>query len=1473
MKSDANEIAIVGLSFEFPNTNSLDKLWEGLLKGSCFYNIDCKKKNNNEVSAFGSVKNIEGFDYRFFGYSYKEACYMDPQHRLLLQHSFNALENAGYMNKNSIPVTGVFASASINRYLSHNLSGQVNPDSEDEIVLGNTNDFLATRIAYKLGLKGPALNIQSGCSSSLSSLHSARISLLTNQCEMALVGAVSLSAPHDHGYKYSKEGIRSKNGEIRAFDKDASGTVFTNGIAVIVLKKLVDAKAASDNILGIISSSALNNDGDKKASFTAPSSISQAQVIAKAMRIAKIGPENMVLLEAHGTGTNIGDPIEFNALQKIFSKNDIASSRCALQTIKSNVGHLDTVSGLAGIIKAILVLKNKKIPPQINFKEENPKLDLKNSGLYINETEINLKNNDLLDKYAGVSAFGIGGTNAHVILRMPNNKAVNNNEDSNKNRGLILLSAKSNYSFNELCKKYIKYSAENVQNNVANISYTSMIGRMDMPIRKAVFANSMQNLAEEVKKIKIPEAVAQNKIKPVVFLFPGQGSQYLNMGRQLYKASNIFKESLDRNLDTLEKLANKDFVNILFNSDVSSQSLYKTENTQPILLAFEVSLAEYLQKINIKPAALLGHSLGEFTALVVSKVLSFKDAARLVLKRSELMSKTPFGKMLSVICEREALKTIIPDNLDIAAWNTSNLVTVSGACDAIDDFVIKCNKLEIITQPLPTKHAFHSRLLDSILDEFRLELQKVEFKKPLIPIVSNLDGKLLSYERLSDVNYWLQQMRYPVEFIACVTFLKNNYNPIFMEVGPGVTLKTLTDRILFSDKKRQVINTLPHPKDKIDAMQVIQQNIGVLWENGHNIDWSKISSQTGLCKRIPIPVYSFELKKCWVNSNEKLVNHKISNKPGAYHSFWKQKSKTGTKISLDDYKIIVTNDHNLDFKSYDNFELKQASNEEEINALILGLQNESKPIIIINLCLNEISSFENAFYLLKITKACEKLDKRQKVKKLFMITSKAIALQSNVVPEAASLQTAVKVINQEKALFKCRLIDLNLSLNLELKKYNNWQDEILDEICYDNIEPLVALRCEERFIEDFEYLPLLEDEVEPQSISQDDFNGSIVILGGSGHVGMQYAKAILRNTTQKIFLVQRSFVDKNKLCAAHEINEILRERLHILSADIADHQQLLKACNKAISIGGKISTLIHAAGVDASMHYKLLNDVDTDFYEKCFYAKRNGLINIVKITKEINVSHCHIISSISSTLGGIGMFVYGSLHAYIDNFVLDQQRKNKLKWTSINWEAWEFGTNDDEPEDFQQGAFGEHLDALAIKPEVGCNIISSLWGRLDKPVVISSSNLIERYNNWVLGQVNVKDMNNVLTKDERPEMQIKYESPVNDIEKSICSIWSNILAIDNIGANDNFFELGGHSLMALQMVSILNKTFNQNLSIIDLFQFPTIRKLTEKIIKKDCKDNIKQKTRQRAQAKSNALQKVVIKRKLLKKEISKTKEK
>lgn len=1454
MKNQKDGVAIIGMSFKFPGVNHADDLWAGLLAKKIFYerHDPYVKSNPNLVNAWGGVNDPSLFDYRFFNYSFREACYIDPQQRLLLEHSWHAMEAAGYMFKSMMPTTAVYASASINRYLHSNLNCAIESDSEDDIVIGNLADFLATRIAYKLGLTGPALTIQCGCSSGLAALHQARIALLTGQAEMALIGAVSLSAPNDKGYRYQPDGIRSKDGLVRPFDNAASGTVFTNGVVALVLKPLSHAIKDADNILGVIAASALSNDGSNKASFTAPSVKSQIKAIQKTLRISGIKADQIALVEAHGTGTIIGDPIEFSALNYALSEANADS--CALQSIKANLGHLDTASGLAGVIKACLVLKNRIIPPQTNFSIINSAIPLRDSPFFINDHEKNFPPNK---NYVGINALGIGGTNAHVLLTTTDSyishsekkliyeqsENVSENKKVSTNEGLLLLSAASRETFSELIENYQQATI----NDYVAAARTTQLGRTSFSLRKSIYLRENISLKEQLSSINV-DAAKNSSNKLPVYLFPGQGAQFPKMGGKLYRISSIFRQSFDKKLAILEKISNKNYKAAWLDSN--NEVINLTCFTQPILLAFEVALAEYLHQLNALPCALLGHSLGEYAALVVSQAIEFEVAARLVIARANLMSKTKPGAMCSVIIDKEQLMIMMPNDIDIAALNAPNLFTLSGPLESVNKFFEKLEREKIHAQMLKVSHAFHSHLLDPILDDYANYLDKVKFYQPTIPIVSSKDGKELSYDQIKSPRYWQHQMRYPVNFIAAVQTAYSDFSTLMVEAGPGTVLQNLSKQILAS-QPHEMASIMAHPLEQNRFNERLYQVLGLLWEHGSAINWAKVSDEFSAGKRLTLPLTPLKKARCWI---EEATSQAETKKLSLYRQTWSvsfdliqpcEKTKTENWLVLHGEENGLEN-HFLEALSQyvDKITVKTIENLLALKDISLNV-DENKHNVPINVVIlfrsskKEVIPFCQSLLILQKVFQIFIAKYSNDIRRVIIVTQSATALQSVIDPANAALTTAVKTLNQEYGNLSPRLIDIAGEFT---------HPNLIEELFLITAPPIVVLRQGERFVESFEELipnaqhhHALNNQhlAAPYEEIKHDKKTAVIIFGGSGYIGLQYAEMLAINTPHNIYLAQRTILNssdvchKQKLLQLNKIKQLAPGRIFQVQCDVREKDQVL-SLGKKIACNEIIDTVIISAGVDASMHYRFLKDTDDSFCFDSFNSKISGLINVAELAKQLTISHCHVVSSIASNLGGIGMFVYGALHACLDALSTRYEKNGLFRWSRLNWEAWEFNTDSELPEEFGKNGFGSHLNSLAIQPSDGQYLLKEIWSSIQGNYIVSNVNLAHRYRQWVNNHRAIdllakhKDVH--FSKAPRPELQNLYVGPDNKTEEMILAIWSELLAIKGIGINDNFFALGGHSLLALKMINKINSQFQSQISIVDIFEYPTVGQLSQYLL-------------------------------------------
>ncbi|MGE5944181.1 MAG: amino acid adenylation domain-containing protein [Flavobacteriales bacterium] len=884
-KKSHSDIAIIGMAGRFPGANTIKELWKVLKEGKetiSFFTEDeldsfISKSLTNDplyVRARGTVPSAKTFDAAFFGINPKLAEAMDPQQRLFLEIAWEILEQSGYLpnsfNNNKYKI-GVYAGTGTNTYFKNNIHPNeelINDIGVMQVNSVNEKDYIASRTAYHLNLKGPAVSVQSACSTSLLAVATAVEAIRNNQCEMALAGGSSVTAPINSGHLYQEGSMLSADGHCRPFDADAKGTVFSDGAGIVLLKSLEAAENDGDKIYGIIKGVGVNNDGGYKGSFTAPSATGQADVIKKALTDAQIAPNTLSYIETHGTATPIGDPIEFEGLQMAFGEQD-SKNYCAIGSIKSNMGHLTAAAGVTGLIKTVLAMHYKQIPPSLGFEKPNPAIDFENSPFYVNSKLSPWKSETL--RRAGVSSFGVGGTNVHVILEEYQNKNIVSG--SGRPFELLTWSAKTQNSVLGYKSALGHYLKDNSDIPLADVAYSLHMTRDNFSHRSFILSKSNTDASEnlintESKSIKnhilklIPEEIA--------FLYTGQGAQYLQMGRSLYENEKVYRDAIDVCAELLRDNLELDIRDIIF-PDASSnlkeleEKLNNTKFTQPALFATEYALTQLWLSWGIKPTLLCGHSIGEFVAAHISGVFSLKDALHLIATRGKLMSELPKGSMLSVRMPIEKLEFLVPKSLSIAAINSSQSCVVAGHAQDIEAFEKTLISHDVTCKILATSHAFHSFMMDPILASFKFEVDKIEKNIPRIPIVSTATGTWLSDSEALNSDYWTNHLRHTVLFGNAVSTILELEDPILLEIGPGHTLTTLArqqsaGKILtaFASLPSE-IKDMPH-----NDYQTLLNTLGSLWLHGLSPDWKSFYSQQQR-QKINLPSYVFDKKLCWID--------------------------------------------------------------------------------------------------------------------------------------------------------------------------------------------------------------------------------------------------------------------------------------------------------------------------------------------------------------------------------------------------------------------------------------------------------------------------------------------------------------------------------------------------------------------------------------------------------------------------------
>ncbi|HKH49695.1 MAG TPA: beta-ketoacyl synthase N-terminal-like domain-containing protein, partial [Thermoanaerobaculia bacterium] len=876
-------IAVVGLAGRFPAARTVDELWRNLCDG-----VESIRFFSDEellaagfphhlladprlVKARGALDGPDLFDAAFFDVPPREAQILDPQQRLFLECAWEALEHAGWGAAARRPRVGVFAGVTENTYV-HNLLAD--PDllravGRQQISIANNHDYLPLRVSYKLDLKGPSVNVQTACSTSLVAVHLACLSLLHGECEMALAGGASVQAREVSGYLYQEGGIASPDGHTRSFDADARGVVGGSGAGVVVLKRLEDALSDGDTIHAVIRGTASNNDGAAKVGFTAPSIEGQAAVIREALRAAGLEPADVDYVEAHGTGTLLGDPVEMAALVQVFRDAGRGPGRASLPaikigSIKSNVGHLDAASGVTGLIKTVLAVREGILPASLHFERPNPEIDF---GPF----EVNARTSPWLPgegrlRRAGVSSFGIGGTNAHAVLEEA--PAVPLSDPPRRSAHLLVLSARTQDALDAATARLADH-LETGPEPLADVAFTLQAGRQAFRHRRVLVCHSRQDAVAALRS-RDPERVEGGETaggeRTVAFLFPGQGAQHPRMAEELYRVEPAFHVALDECCDRLAPELGLDLRGLLFPPEggepEAARQLEQTACAQPALFAVEYAFARLWIEWGVRPAALLGHSIGEYTAACLAGVFSLEDALALVAARGRLMQEMPAGAMLAIgLPEEEVLA--LAAGLDLAAVNAPRASVVSGPVAAVEALASRLEAGGLEPRRLHTSHAFHSALMEPALEPFAARVRRVRLHPPRIPFVSNITGTWIRPEEATDPGYWARHLRAPVRFADGVGELLRRPGPILLEVGPGKTLSTLARQHPEKQAARRIIPSLGAACDRKSDAETVLAALGRLWLESVEVDWSAVHAGERR-RRVPLPTYPFERRSFWI---------------------------------------------------------------------------------------------------------------------------------------------------------------------------------------------------------------------------------------------------------------------------------------------------------------------------------------------------------------------------------------------------------------------------------------------------------------------------------------------------------------------------------------------------------------------------------------------------------------------------------
>lgn len=1491
-------IAIIGIAGRFPGAKNVEEFWHNLCNGVesiSFFSeeelaaagVDRALLNNpNYVKANAVLEDIEMFDAAFFGFTPREAQAMDPQQRLLLECAWNALENAGYDSQTYPGRIGIYAGSSMSSYLYRNLSS--NPDllklvdfdwlqQQDPISLGNDRDYLTTRISYKLGLTGPSMSINTACSTSLVAVHTACQSLLNYQCEMALAGGVSIQVPQISGYLYREGGIASPDGHCRTFDAKAQGTLFCSGLGLVLLKRLEDALADGDYIYAVIKGSAINNDGTQKVSYTAPSVEGQVGVITEALAVAGISPETISYIEAHGTGTALGDPIEVAAMTQAFRASTDKKGFCAIGSVKPNVGHLNRAAGIASLIKTLMALKHQLIPLSLNYEQPNPNLDFGNSPFFVNTTLREWKTNGT-PRRAGVTSLGFGGTNAHAVLE---EAPLTEPSDASRTCQLLLLSAKSDSALETATKNLASHLKQHPELNLADVAYTLQIGRRGFNHRRMLVCRDLADAVTALETLEPKRIVTQfqePKERSVVFMFSGQGSQYVNMALELYQSEPTFREEIDLCAEILQPHLGLDLRDLLYpdqdQAEEATELLKQTSMTQPALFVIEYALAQLWMSWGIHPAATIGHSIGEYVAACIAGVFSLEDALSLVAARGKMMQQMPPGSMLAVPLSERELQPYLGNGLSLALINGPSRCVVSGTGEAIDGLEKQLAAQGVEGRRLHTSHAFHSEMMEPVLDAFAALVKKVTLNPPEIPYVSNVTGTWITAEQATDPNYWAKHLRQTVRFAEGLQKLFQDGEQILLEVGPGRTLSTLALQHPEKSSEQVVLTSVRHPQDSQSDLAFLLNTLGKLWLAGVQVDWSGFYEGERRY-RLPLPTYAFDLKRHWIELEQQVESVDANKSKGKkqdiadwfYLPSWKRllahaqtdrMSLGSTLVFMDECGLAVQLVQKLAGEGINAIAVKIGSDFNQISdrAYTLNPQQPSHydtlleqlrklnqlPKTIVHLWSvtpndsqgAELESVKKAqdlgFYsLLFLAQAIGKQNLNDELQIAVVSNNmQAVTSQELLSPEKATVLAPCKVIPQEYPNIKCRSIDV------VIPQAGSWQadkliDRLLDEIQAKSSDIIVAYRGNYRWVQTFEAIRL------EQSNPRLKPGGAYLITGGLGSIGFVLAEHLAKTIGAKLILTGRSAPPARQnweqWLANHDEQDSISRKIRkveqlealgaevlVVKADVADGQQMQDAIALAEAQFGHLNGVIHAAGI---LDEKSLYPIAETGYTECqqqFQPKVYGLLTLEKVLQDKKLDFCLLMSSISTVLGGLKLVAYSAVNLFMDAFVERHNQTNSVPWISVNWDAW-------------QGELhrGNSLAQLAIAPTEGVSALERILSsdEFDR-VVVSTADLQGRIDKWIKfeslrdGENNHPENSSSLSMSANNQAKNK-----NEVEDTLANIWTKVLGIEQIGSDDNFFDLGGDSLTSIKVISMLRETFQVSLPPTTLFDKPTVASLSE----------------------------------------------
>ena len=1456
LETSPDDIAIIGMVGRFPEADNLEEFWQLLRDGreaiTFFTEAELQASGMpptifngpRYVKAGQIIKRAEWFDAAFFGFTPREAEIIDPQQRMFLECAWAALEDAGYNPERYAGQIGIYAGATSSNYLLNLYTNQeiVRAMGYFQITLATEKDHLPMRVSYKLNLKGPSINVQTACSTSLVAVHLACEGLLNRQCDMALAGAVTLRMPQETGYEYEPGGVASADGHCAPFAAEATGTVFGNGIGIVVLKRLEDALTDRDHISAVIKSSAINNDGALKIGYTAPSVEGQVAVITEALALANIAPETISYIEAHGTGTPLGDPIEIAALTQVFRTSIDKKGFCALGAVKANVGHLETASGMAGLIKTALMLKHKEFPPQVNFAAPNPAIDFAQSPFYIN-TSLKSWPRDTTPRRAGVSSFGMGGTNAHVVLEEAPQVSL---PGTSRSHQLLVLSARSAAALQTARENLADYLRVHPETSIANIAFTLQMGRRAFPYRQILVCTDGEDAVHaftEGHSDRLLKSLVSEERRPLAFLFPGQGSQYVNMARDLYQTESLFRGLVDYCTRFLQPLLGLDLCSILYpdpgQEETAKRQLGRTALTQPTLFVIEYALARLWLSWGLQPQAFIGHSIGEYVAACLAGVFSLEDALILVAARGRLVQQLPAGAMLSLPLSVEEVTPYLDKHISLAAINAPKQTVVAGTLEAVAALEKRLEAHGLGYRRLRTSHAFHSEMMEPALQEFRAYLQRVRFHAPEIPYLSNVTGTWVTEQEAQTPAYWMRHLRQTVLFAAGIETLITNNSSVLLEVGPGQTLGTLALSQEKAAKALTVIASLRHPGETRSDVSVLLTALGKLWLSDIEIDWHAFSAHEQR-RRVSLPTYPFERQPYYIKLlTNNVSDHSRQHAPSVYTLSWKRGSPLRLsarqqmaaekrswiifsdqgelsatiirKLTMLKHRVTIIEKGQTFTRREEHIYTLNPANPADYQALrdVIAADNDQ--------LLGMIFFWDESFSM-PLASVGQMAVSLSQVIPIWIIGTNNLRVESADAASLAGYQVLHDCIHlaQQSGLL-CRYLDIAPAQN-RIASDDLLLEELMSQMLCQPSPGVIALRG--HYCWEYTLVPI--DPLAQSNKHSGHIAGSYLIHNISQPTVFALANYLTQfPETRLVLLVDADLPSESQWHDTYGETQAIIQKIQRLQEKKKDILLVRKPAESPEALALAIAEVIRHEGELDGIIFSPGHIVSAERADQqTFVSASSHLQAYARVLSAAPVDFC-----LFCPMAGEQSLMISLL---VEDLVFQSAGSSQLRWLSLRW--------DDQADEEASASQSELLQALFAQ------ILRADQRALQGPLIVSPERFLSTLFDCRFGQrdaaTNIKGSQNpvsALQHASRANMHVDLVPPRTATEQALASIWRHLLGIDQVSVFDNFFDLGGHSLLATQVIVHVRETFKIDMTIQGIFDAPTIAAFSLLLDEKDTK--------------------------------------